>query len=448
MENCFEFQKKVHLYCVEMVDLRVPGAMYLDDLALGVNEDFIDSNLPAEDPPLVPPPNDDSDWTSSPAGKEFRSSFLFQSSCYLPGDDEATESETSCSHHLLSPLSRYGLSLRPQTSSSESDALSSNLKPIDSFFGRIDDGRRHVVFCDELKYEGDDKNEKALDDTDCGDSSSTPILHSGFRIAVPLHRAFGSLPPVPLTHKEEMYDDAVKDDDLTAGVHSRTGVSTLTYNNESCPLSPKSRRLKFLCGSSLLFLVGLLCIVLACGVQECRRTPETVPSPTLSPPNSPLFDGSPSMAPTTYVLQSTLELCDAVDLYLLRRFGSANGSDAGYAIDDTVDEGSIGRWDVSGVSNFTSVFDVQRNPLALYFNEDLHLWDTSNGITMERMFFGAEQFNGDISTWNTSNVVNMKEMFAFALDFNGDVSVWDVSRVTTMESMCKLQFTRHIFGKK
>jgi surface protein len=434
-----------------MVDLASVPALVLDDLVAGANDDLIDNNLPVEEPPLVPPPSGDSDWTSSRAGKEFRSSFLFQSSCYLPGDDDATESETSCSH-ALSPLQRQEHSLpgsRFQTfsSSEESSSIYSFIQKPKDALAPIADERRRVAFCDDLLYENDDKEEKDYeDDTECGEAS---LSQRGFRIIVPLHHAFGSLPPAPLTpYAEESYavSSIWKEDDVA--LHSRTGVSTLTYRNESKlpALSlwfPKSRRQKLICTSGLvLFLTGLLIIALSCGARDCRRSKSTTtPRPAVLPPFSPSFDSAPTLAPGSVspevvVVRTTPELYNAVDLYLAHRFGAMNRSRKNALMDD---KGivAIGLWDVGDVSNFSSVFDVRRNPFAAQFNEDLHLWDVSDGFTMENMFYGAEQFDGDISTWNTSSVINMKDMFAMALKFNGNLSFWDVSRVTTMEGMCK-----------
>ena len=78
-----------------------------------------------------------------------------------------------------------------------------------------------------------------------------------------------------------------------------------------------------------------------------------------------------------------------------------------------------------------------RNPLALYFNDDLTGWDTSRVTTMEKLFLDARAFNGDVSTWQTGNTVNMCETFGRAVSFNGDISDWDVSKVSTMARMCK-----------
>jgi surface protein len=95
----------------------------------------------------------------------------------------------------------------------------------------------------------------------------------------------------------------------------------------------------------------------------------------------------------------------------------------------------IGIWNVSQVSNFSSVFDSDRNPLVRAFVEDLSEWDTSSALSMSRMFAGASWFNGNISTWSTGRVMTMHAMFFDAFSFNGDLSRWDTSSCTSMASM-------------
>lgn len=115
-----------------------------------------------------------------------------------------------------------------------------------------------------------------------------------------------------------------------------------------------------------------------------------VTTTTESPTSSPGAGAAPIDSPPYQVL--TLEdLYDAVDLYL-----------AGFL-------GGIRSWDVSRMTSFESVFDVERNPAAASFDEDLD-WDTSSATTMHRMFYGAANFNGEITSFNTSKVLNMSSM--------------------------------------
>jgi len=72
----------------------------------------------------------------------------------------------------------------------------------------------------------------------------------------------------------------------------------------------------------------------------------------------------------------------------------------------------IGQWRVGSITDFSRVFDAERNPTAAYFNEPLD-WDTSRAITMSRMFAGAATFDSDISGFVTSSVTNTSGMCEF-----------------------------------
>ena len=92
--------------------------------------------------------------------------------------------------------------------------------------------------------------------------------------------------------------------------------------------------------------------------------------------------------------------------------------------------GDISGWDVSNVNGMFFMF---RN--ASSFNGDIFSWDVSSVTTMSEMFSGASSFNGNISDWDVSSVTNMRYLFSGASSFNGDISSWDVSSVTNMHGM-------------
>ena len=92
--------------------------------------------------------------------------------------------------------------------------------------------------------------------------------------------------------------------------------------------------------------------------------------------------------------------------------------------------GDLSSWDVSNVTRMDRMFNNNAG-----FNGDLSNWDVSSVTNMKEMFWKADGFNGDISTWDVSNVVNMESMFEHADLFNGDLSAWDVSSVTNMNEM-------------
>jgi surface protein len=95
----------------------------------------------------------------------------------------------------------------------------------------------------------------------------------------------------------------------------------------------------------------------------------------------------------------------------------------------------IGKWDVSLITDFTSLFDAERIPEAAGFHEDLSEWDVSRALSLRRMFYKAAQFNSDLN-WNTERVEDMSEMFTGCDSFNGaKVSNWNTGSVTSMAEM-------------
>ncbi|WP_431125646.1 BspA family leucine-rich repeat surface protein [Flagellimonas flava] len=90
----------------------------------------------------------------------------------------------------------------------------------------------------------------------------------------------------------------------------------------------------------------------------------------------------------------------------------------------------IGNWDVSSVTNMTSMFF--RNH---HFNQNISDWNVGNCSSMAAMFGEASSFNQPIGNWNVSNVTNMGSMFEDAFAFNQDLSSWDVTKVTDMSLM-------------
>ena len=48
---------------------------------------------------------------------------------------------------------------------------------------------------------------------------------------------------------------------------------------------------------------------------------------------------------------------------------------------------------------------------------------------MDSMFYKAIYFNQPLDKWNTSNVQDMSSMFSWASSFNQDISSWDVRNV-------------------
>jgi len=129
------------------------------------------------------------------------------------------------------------------------------------------------------------------------------------------------------------------------------------------------------------------------------------------------------------MFKSNRELCLAVDAYL--------GDDDALILGAKTFYGNpIGSWDVSMVSDFSKVFNAQRNPRTATFNEGLGQWDVSRATNMSQMFSGAAKFNQDISNWDVSSVTNVYFMFHGAYAFRQDLSRWKTTKVTNLESMC------------
>jgi surface protein len=87
----------------------------------------------------------------------------------------------------------------------------------------------------------------------------------------------------------------------------------------------------------------------------------------------------------------------------------------------------IGRWDVSNVKDFASIFHGART-----FNDDICAWDVSNATNLGWMFHNAQAFNRDIASWNTANVTTIHYMFNGAGAFDQVVSSWNTAQVTDL----------------
>ena len=92
-------------------------------------------------------------------------------------------------------------------------------------------------------------------------------------------------------------------------------------------------------------------------------------------------------------------------------------------------DGDISNWNVSNVTNMSSMFIS-----AVDFDQDIGNWDVSNVINMSHIFSSAISFNQPLNNWNVSKVTNMNGIFSNST-FNQDIGNWDVSNVTTMEYM-------------
>lgn len=91
--------------------------------------------------------------------------------------------------------------------------------------------------------------------------------------------------------------------------------------------------------------------------------------------------------------------------------------------------GRIEEWDVSGVSNFTALFDS-----TVDFSADLSSWNTASVTTLRAAFYNTTNFSSRIASWDVSAVTDMRVMLSYAVDFQSDISSWDVSNVRNMRA--------------
>jgi surface protein len=124
---------------------------------------------------------------------------------------------------------------------------------------------------------------------------------------------------------------------------------------------------------------------------------------------------------------------------------------------------NLNLWDVSGVSDFSSMFET----CPQFDGVGCSAWDVSSGVDFNNMFNGCSNsaFDPDFSTWNMNNATNLSGMFRFcnnatngftgiglgswvvdnvtnmsfmfdrALKFNQNIASWNVDNVTTMQNM-------------
>jgi surface protein len=97
----------------------------------------------------------------------------------------------------------------------------------------------------------------------------------------------------------------------------------------------------------------------------------------------------------------------------------------------------IGNWNVSGVQNFSGMFQSIGN-----FNnggsDSIKDWNTANATSMANMFNGCTNFNQPIGSWDVSAVVNFSDMFTRANAFNQDISNWDINQVNNFTNFMRL----------
>jgi surface protein len=153
----------------------------------------------------------------------------------------------------------------------------------------------------------------------------------------------------------------------------------------------------------------------------CPDVPSPTPSPSVtldSGPQGPIGDG--------HVFSTKSDLQTAVDAW------DADSTSA------TATYGDISTWDVSAITDMSSLFNNKQNITSL----DLSAWDTSNVTNMYYMFYECNSLSSldlsslDLSSFDTSSVTDMGRMFGkCTLLASLDVSNFDTSNVTDMPWM-------------
>jgi len=160
------------------------------------------------------------------------------------------------------------------------------------------------------------------------------------------------------------------------------------------------------------------------------------------------YKGNPTLAPTTYEeggssFTRTEQLYQAVDDYF-----EALLSDSPETSSVALRYGyPISTWDVSKVTSFRRLFDVQRSlgrefgtkqkgasDAQCVLKESLAGWNTSSAEDMFGMFFGCDEFAGEgVETFDVSRVKDFSYAFSDAKLFSADLSQWNTESAESFQ---------------
>lgn len=91
--------------------------------------------------------------------------------------------------------------------------------------------------------------------------------------------------------------------------------------------------------------------------------------------------------------------------------------------------------DVPDLSQVTSFRYAFSGCTSLVGHSSMNLWDMSNAVNLNAMFYGASLFNTYIGDWNLANAEDITEMFRYASSFNQDIGNWRFPKVTSIQWM-------------
>jgi surface protein len=94
------------------------------------------------------------------------------------------------------------------------------------------------------------------------------------------------------------------------------------------------------------------------------------------------------------------------------------------------DEGDFNDIDTSDIVSMSKLFQFNET-----FNGDITGWNVSSVKNMSFMFSNAKSFNQPIGNWNVSNVIYIHYMFEYAESFNQPIGGWEFPKVENMSYM-------------
>ena len=181
--------------------------------------------------------------------------------------------------------------------------------------------------------------------------------------------------------------------------------------------------------------VAVITSVVLCHDGNCGGT--NSPSSSSSSSSPPMNGTNINQTATAYFEDDLMALQNAVDDYYTALLASNGSTDHEHFRNTPVvrQHGHLlSQWDVSRVTNFSSLFDGKRNERFIdTFNEDLGNWNVSSAVDMFRMFGKLNLYEGHgLDKWDVSNVRNMRSLFHEAYRFRGNISRWDIQKVKTL----------------